>query len=166
MGSHDSETHIHIIGPIVRVNPAELSINDPDFYSEVYVTANVRRTDKYAAHTEGVNINGVQHPSNNEPSSRTLIQIGSHTFTASHDLHRRRRQPLDPFFSKIGVVGLEPRLRECVCRLCERIEEFKNSSAIIRLDHAFFALTGDIISQISHDEHQNFMEDPDFSPFW
>lgn len=62
------------VGPIVRINPAELSINDPEFYSEVYVTANVRRTDKYAAFTEGVNLNGWQHPSNDyEPSSRILI---------------------------------------------------------------------------------------------
>ncbi|MCJ1469746.1 hypothetical protein MMC07_008388 [Pseudocyphellaria aurata] len=135
-------------GPIVRINPAELSINDPQFYSQIYVTANVRRTEKYAALTEGVNMNG------------------AHTFTPSHDLHRRRRQPLDPFFSKTGIIALEPMLKDSICRLCERLEGFKNSSAVIRLDHAFFAMTGDVISRISYDEHQSLVEDPDFSPFW
>lgn len=87
-------------------------------------------------------------------------------FSVSHDLHRRRRQPFDPFFSKVGVKRLESTLRECICRFCERIEEFKNSSAIIRLDQAYVALTVDVTSRIFHDEHRNLIEDPDFSPLW
>lgn len=44
-------------GPIVRVNPQELSIRDPDFYSKVYVTASVRRTDKFDQFN-GLNLGG------------------------------------------------------------------------------------------------------------
>lgn len=68
----DHTTHIRV-GPIVRINPAELSIKDSEFYSEVYVTANVRRTDKYAAYSEGVKLNGWQLLCNNESSFSTLI---------------------------------------------------------------------------------------------
>ena len=31
-------------GPIIRINPWELSIKDPDWYSQIYVSGSVRRT--------------------------------------------------------------------------------------------------------------------------
>lgn len=35
---------MRFLGPIVRVTPEELSINDPEAYSEVYVAESKRRT--------------------------------------------------------------------------------------------------------------------------
>jgi hypothetical protein len=32
------------LGPIIRINPWELSIKDPDWYSRIYVSGSVRRT--------------------------------------------------------------------------------------------------------------------------
>lgn len=57
-------------------------------------------------------------------------------------------------------------LIEHIQRLCKRIEAFKGSSAVIRLDHAFFALAGDIISRICCEEHTNLIEDEQFSSDW
>ena len=45
-------------GPIVRVNPHELSIHDPDFYNQLYVAGSVRRTDNWSHFGKGVDFDG------------------------------------------------------------------------------------------------------------
>ncbi|KAK3337578.1 cytochrome P450 [Cercophora scortea] len=142
-------------GPIIRVNPDELSIHDPDFYNELYVAESTRRTNAYDIFCKGIDFDG------------------SHLLTADHDLHRRRRKPLEPFFSRMGISRLQPMLAEVALHLETRIRDLKGSNTVIRLDHAFSAFSGDIIGRIclnSHDETGGgggrFLDDPDFSPDW
>ncbi|KAL8935395.1 MAG: hypothetical protein Q9211_004721 [Gyalolechia sp. 1 TL-2023] len=47
-------------GPVVRVNPHELSINDPDFYNELYVGGSKRRTDSYSHFAQGLGFEVLQ----------------------------------------------------------------------------------------------------------
>ena len=86
--------------------------------------------------------------------------------TVPHDLHRRRRKPLEPFFSKQGIEVLEPMLSSLTRRFCERVESHKGTPKVIRLDHAFYALTGDVIIRICCDEYPDLIEDENFSPLW
>lgn len=50
---------IHIIGPIVRINPEELSLHDPTFYNEIYCIESKRRTDNYNHFGKGIDFDGV-----------------------------------------------------------------------------------------------------------
>lgn len=137
-------------GPIIRVNPEELSIHDPEFYNELYVTESRRRTNAYDIFCKGIDFDG------------------SHLLTADHDLHRRRRKPLEPFFSRMGISRLQPMLAEVALHLETRIRDLKGSGKVIRLDHAFSAFSGDIIGRICLDDGSGarFLDDPDFSPEW
>lgn len=46
-------------GPIVRINPRELSIADPDFYDKVYVSGSTRRTQGYSQFASGIGFEGI-----------------------------------------------------------------------------------------------------------
>ncbi|CAF9935225.1 MAG: hypothetical protein HETSPECPRED_009704 [Heterodermia speciosa] len=135
-------------GPIIRINPHELVIKDPDYYNELYVSASTRKTDAYVHFLAGLNLGE------------------AHVMTVPHDLHRRRRKPLEPFFSKQGIGALEPVLSSLTRRLCDRIDSHKGTSKVIRLNNAFYALTGDVITRICCDEHPDLIEDENFSPSW
>ncbi|KAH6663129.1 cytochrome P450 [Halenospora varia] len=135
-------------GPIVRINPQELSLHDPAFYNEIYCIESKRRTDNYNHFGKGIDFEG------------------SHFLTTGHDAHRRRRRPMEPYFSRAGIIRLEPMLRDTVRKLEKRFEELKGKSIVVRLDHAFTAFTGDVIGNICCEEREEFLEDPEFAPYW
>ncbi|KAI1410009.1 cytochrome P450 [Hypoxylon sp. FL1857] len=138
-------------GPIVRVNPDELSIHDPEFYNELYVTESRRRTDHYDAFGKGIGFED------------------SHLFTKEHDLHRIRRKALEPFFSKLGINRLLPVIAEVALHLESRIREFSGTGKVIRLDHSFSAYAGDVVGRMcldTKDRRDRFLSEPNFSPDW
>ena len=47
-----------------------------------------------------------------------------------------------------------------------RLEALKGSNSVIRLDHALTALSGDVICQLCCDDTENFLDDPEFVPWW
>lgn len=51
--------HFTSPGPIVRINPFELSIRDPEFYDQVYVAGSVRRTENYDSFGRGIEFEGM-----------------------------------------------------------------------------------------------------------
>ena len=95
-----------------------------------------------------------------------LNLAGSHLLTVDHDLHRMRRKPLEPFFSRLGVSRLEPIIIQVVEKLVARLEALKGSRAVIRLDHAFSALSGDVIGKVCCEDKEEFLDDPSFAPWW
>lgn len=136
------------LGPIVRINPCELSIRDPEYYDQIYVAGSVRPTDNYDIFASGIDFEG------------------SHFLTTEHNLHRQRRKPLDPFFSRLGVSKLEPMVAELCEKLIRRFQSFKGTGKVVRLDHAFLAFSGDVISRLCIDDPPNLVDHPDFAPEW
>ena len=73
-------------GPIVRINPNELSISDSDFYNEIYVSDSRRRTESYHSFAQGIDFEGKhilstsshfsQHPQDPICSQHRMIYTG------------------------------------------------------------------------------------------
>ncbi|RAK99186.1 cytochrome P450 [Aspergillus ibericus CBS 121593] len=113
-------------GPIIRINPDEVHINDPDFFDELYSQRNGRAVKpRRTAEAFG-------------PYSSTLA-------TQSHELHRIRRSAINPFFSKKSVVDLVPVIRRPIDMLCERLKEVSRDGGTVNLKYMFAAVTLDII---------------------
>src|SRR5271168_2092871 len=94
-------------GPIIRISPYELHIDEPDYYEELYSQHKPRN--KYPFYTNQFN----------NPEA---------TFSAiDYRLHRVRRAALNPFMSKQTVARLQPMLTHMIEKLCNRIEEFRKS---------------------------------------
>lgn len=107
-------------GPIIRINPAELHVETPDFYEKLY---GGNRRDKW---DWIVNQFGIPEA----------------TFsTVSADLHRIRRSALNPFFSMTSVRRLQPLIQEKVDILLKRLREFQESGEHVNIAHAFSAYT-------------------------
>ncbi|KAI9783704.1 MAG: hypothetical protein M1839_003552 [Geoglossum umbratile] len=133
-------------GPIIRINPYDLHINDPAFYETVYSRNSPR--DKSPRYTH---IGGLQD---------------SAFGTSSHRLHRLRRGALNPFFSKRMVTLLEPVIQSKAARLCSRIAEFKGGTVPLPIRMAYGCLTTDVITEYAMKRSYGHLEDKDFARLW
>ncbi|KAH7309215.1 cytochrome P450 [Stachybotrys elegans] len=110
---------------------------------------NMRRTEQYDVFCNGIGFDG------------------SHLLIRDHNIHIRRRKPLEPFFSRKGITRLQNMLGEVAFHLESRIQALQGTGSVIRLDHAFSAFSGDIIGRICLDDAKNlFLDDPNFAPDW
>lgn len=111
-------------GPIVRVAPGELHVQDVEFLDEIYAGAS-RNREKYAFQL------------------RTLPVPLSMGASRTHDLHRRRREALNQFFSRRSVVELEPMIQSKVEQLTTAFENRRDSGATINLSSIYYALANE-----------------------
>ena len=134
-------------GPIVRINPYELHISDPDYYDTIYAGPSKRR-EKWAW------------------SCGIFGNTSSHFGTIDHAHHRLRRAPLAPFFSKRSVLKLEPLITASIEKLCGRLNEFRQTKEPVNLRYAFNAMNLDIITDYSFGKSFNCLEQDDFACVW
>ena len=129
------------IGPIIRITPEELHIDDPTFLEDLYARG---RVDKY------------------EWMSDRQGNAGSIFTTASHELHRIRRAPLNPFFSKKRIMDFQPVIRRKIDILCGKIREHAETGSVFALNRAWTAFAGDIITEYVFGASYEHLESPDF----
>lgn len=111
-------------GPIVRINPRELHINDPHYYDHIYASGGKKR--------------------NKDPYFVGLFSTPlSMITTIDHDHHRFRREILSNFFSKKSVLNMTPLIQKKLAILMERFEQASEEGVVLDLTAAFSSQTGD-----------------------
>ena len=129
----------------MRIGPNEVHILDPDFYDTLYANAAAKR-DKDPFVMGGY---GLHHD---------LLSTGP------ADLHRIRRNALNPYFSQAAVNKLEPVVKAKVDLFCSRVQEVVSRGEIVNLEVAFMAMATDIITEYCFAKSYGFLEQPGFAP--
>jgi hypothetical protein len=109
-------------GPIVRINPCELHVADPDFYETLYAGGG-RRRERWPWHALGLGL------------PRSMLG------TVEHDQHRKRRMALSGFFPTQSARRLQPVLQESVDALVGRLQSFKGSDTVVAMSLAYSAFS-------------------------
>lgn len=140
-------------GPIIRISPEEIHVRDPDWFDEL-MTGPGRPRDKSEAFAGR--------------SGRDSI-FG----TVPHDLHRLRRAPISPFFSRKNITAIEPLLQSKVDLLCAALGEYapdgsdgNRAGKVIELGLAYMSLSLDIVSHYAFGKSYGLLEQPGFSQLW
>lgn len=135
--------HDFAAGPLVRVSPNEVHIQDPTFYDTLYGQS--RHSDK---------LKHLEHRFNNEMSSFA---------TAEHNLHRLRRSALNPFFFERKITQYSPHVQSHMNRPWDRIDsEFFANGKTINLNNMWGAFTSDIVVEYCLKKPYDFILNPDF----
>ncbi|KAI9710154.1 MAG: hypothetical protein M1820_002956 [Bogoriella megaspora] len=137
------ELHEQYKSPIIRINPDEIHINDPEYFDTVY--SQRRRVEK---------------PPKSADSFGPVPGIFG---TVDHDLHRMRRAPLNKHFSKKFVSDLQPWILSSIEKLCERLEKAKKAGKTVNLKYAYAAVARDIIDEYCFSRQMNSVLLEDFN---
>ena len=130
-------------GPIIRINPCELHVSDPDYYETLYASsASGEKRNKWKWFTK-------QFPSPTAMAS-----------TPDHGQHKPRRAALNRFFSAASIRKLQPVIDERVEQLIKRLRESTDAKGrVIPMNVAFAAFTnGRLILLIISINNFNFLQ--------
>jgi hypothetical protein len=130
-------------GPIIRVSPYELHINDSAYFEKLYRQDG--RWNKYAWATNAFSAEGT-----------TL-------FTVDHNIHRRRRASISPFFSKAHISTRQDMIQQATDKLCRRIISAAGSKKLFPLGHALSAFTRDVAMEFLVGKSINDLDKEDFN---
>ncbi|KAF2182877.1 cytochrome P450 [Zopfia rhizophila CBS 207.26] len=136
-------------GSVIRINPYELHVSDPNFWDTMYTASTSRnRRDKWAWQTKGIGIDA------------------SILGTAEHALHRHRRTALNSFFSMQNVRKLLPVVEERVNVLVQRLKASGDRGEIVSIEYAFSAFTNasDVVMKYCFGQSDYHIEAPGFDP--
>ncbi|RDW58461.1 hypothetical protein BP5796_12391 [Coleophoma crateriformis] len=116
-------------GPIVRINPHELHIDDTTFYDTLYGGPGTVR-DKW----EKDSVAGLKD---------------SIFSTMPHDLHKLRRAAIAPYFSLQSARRLQPVIQKAANSVIETLQSRQNSSSVVDATEIFAAYSNDVVMEYS-----------------
>ncbi|KAI0415975.1 cytochrome P450 [Xylaria grammica] len=118
-------------GPIVRITPRELHINDPSFYNEIYA-GNPKRVDGDYRFTRSTGLTNSMFSS------------------VDHDLHQSRRNTLTKFFSRRSIANIQPIIQDKVERFIERLRDASRDGYPADLSKLSAAFAADTVSHYAY----------------
>ncbi|KAL9013617.1 MAG: hypothetical protein Q9173_001694 [Seirophora scorigena] len=136
-----------IYGPVVRVNPDELHVDDPDWYNTLYAN-NPTRRDKWP------------------PAAKMAGTAHAGFGTVDHYLHGKRRAALSPLFSSRAIADADGVLQEQVHILSNALERRFASGEVVELRNLFVAFTSDTIHQYTMGESMGLQRDEQGARQW
>ncbi|ERS99014.1 Cytochrome P450 family protein [Sporothrix schenckii 1099-18] len=136
-------------GPVLRIMPDVVHVNDPGFIDKLYT----------------------QSPKVRRERAPTVLNMFAKKFsmlpTKDHDVHRRRRAVLSRFFSHQSVRRLVPAINDTLAALLGRLQALAESGEPVRLSPYFKATTKDVIQSYAFGGGQLCLEMDDLNePFF
>lgn len=131
-------------GPVIRTNPDDVHIHDPDFFDALYGM----KLDKWSWWTRGFAV----------PTAGGM--------TVEHEVHRKRRGALNPFFSKASIVANLPIIQEKLAIMCDRLDKIAGSREVLDLESIYLALTTDVLTQCSYGWTYDYIHHPEWAMTW
>ena len=136
-------------GPVVRIRPNVVHVNDPSFIEQLYLQSPHLRRERA------------------QTFLNLFIEHLSVLPTKDHQLHRQRRAVLSRFFSQQNVRRLVPAINETLANLLDRMEAWARKGNPVALNAAYKAATKDIIQAYALGDGQRCLEMEDLNaPFF
>ncbi|PIG81948.1 cytochrome P450 [Aspergillus arachidicola] len=133
-----------VYGPIIRINPREVHIKDPDYYDDIYASS-ARKREK-------------------DPVLVAQFGLEGSGFSAiDQETHHQRRAPVAKFFSKRAIENQEHLIRDSLDKLVGHFQEACRVHTVVSLDAAFAALTSDVIYQYAYGFNPNNLDKEGFN---
>lgn len=105
----------------MRVAPNEVHVNDVDFLDPIYNPPS-RKRNKYLPNLKGLPLDESMGAARN------------------WEIHRKRREAINPFFSHKRVLETEGLIREKVDEFCQNLDQAVKSQSILNMSDTYFAL--------------------------
>ena len=113
-------------GPILRISPREVHISDVSFLDEIYASGS-RRRDK-------------------DPAELKTLPVPLSTGgTGQHDLHRKRREALNPYFTRKSVVAFEPAIAGKVRQLDDILDRYCQRRQVLNLSDVLYGFATEFV---------------------
>ncbi|KAI0854976.1 cytochrome P450 [Xylaria cubensis] len=126
-------------GPVVRIGPNDVSISDLDFIDTIYAPGPGHRRDKNAKHSRSLGISS---------------SIGG---SITHELHRNRREALNPFFSPQRIHRLDPDLASKAAQVENIFADARESGQVLNLSDIYFAFCNDVVHKYCFGSDPNLL---------
>lgn len=133
-------------GPIVRITPDELHIDDPDYWHEVYCNSTTAK------------------PIDKQAKLRYRFGVPDAIFSTPYaEQHRQRRQAMAPFFSKQRLREGNDRVSSLTERISQRLStEYAGTGRVLNVGDMFSGMAIDVVTDLAFNRSTNCLEAPDF----